>query len=108
MVQLFSPGFLACTQRFETRLTSGILSGAGMGWGLHDSSCVAGRFDSVPDLNLVVFDHDSSLNAEFEIVPYIVFRIVRVVTYQFLRRIQDVVDAREQKHKRGPTYLKSC
>ena len=77
MVQWFSPGFSACIQRFETRLTSGILLDAGMDWGVHGSSCAAARFDSVPDLNLVVFDRDLSLNVEFEIVQYIVFSIVR-------------------------------
>ena len=77
MVQWFSPGFSDCTQRFETRLTSGILLCAGMGWGVLDSSCAAARFGSVPDLNLVVCDRDSSLNVDFEIVRYIVFGIVR-------------------------------
>ena len=77
MVQWFSPGFLACIQRFETRLTSGILLDAAMSWRVQDLSCAAGRFDSVPDLNLVVFHRDSSSNVEFEIVRYIVFSIVR-------------------------------
>ena len=65
------------------------------------------RFDSVPDLNLVVCDRDLLLNANVEIVRYIVFMDVRN-TYQFLRRIQGVVDARELKREYGPTYLKSC
>ena len=44
-----------------------------------DSSCAAGRFDSDPDLILVVFDRDSllNLNVDFEIVRYIVFSIVQ-------------------------------
>jgi len=77
MVQWFLPGFSDCAQRFKTRLTSGILLDAGMGWRVHDSSCAAARFDSVPDLHLVVFDRDLTLNVEFEIVRYIVFSIVR-------------------------------
>ena len=56
---------------------SGILLDAGMSWEVQDLSCAAGRFVSVPDLNLVVFDRDSSLNVESEIVRYIVFSIVR-------------------------------
>ena len=36
MVQWFSPGFSACIQRFETRLTSGILLDAGMSWRVQD------------------------------------------------------------------------
>ena len=72
------PGFSACIQRFETRLTSGILLDTGMSWRVQDFlSSAAGRFDSVPDLNLVVFHRDSSSNVEFEIVRYIVFSIVR-------------------------------
>ena len=70
MVQWFSPGFSDCTQQFETCLTSGILLDAGLGWGVHGSSCAAARFDSVSDLNLVVFDCDSLLNVKFEIVYY--------------------------------------
>ena len=62
-------------------------------------------FDSVPDLNLVVFDCDSSLNVEFEIVRYIVFSIVRD---SISIPTQEIVDAREQKRKRGPTYPESC
>ena len=58
-------------------LMSGILLDTDMGWGVHNLSSAAARFDSVPDLNLVVFDRDSSLNVEFEIVRYIVFSIVR-------------------------------
>ena len=77
MVQWFSPGFSDCTQRFETRLTIGILLNAGMGWGVHDSSCAAARINSVSDLNLVVCDRDLTLSVEFEIVRYIVFSIVR-------------------------------
>ena len=50
---------------------------AGMGWEVQDWSCAAARFDSVPDLNLVVCDRLSMLNANFEIVRYIVFMIVR-------------------------------
>jgi len=66
MVQWSSPGFLDCTQRFETRLTSGIPLDAGMGWGVLDLSCDAGRFDSGPDLNLVVCDSVSSLNVDLK------------------------------------------
>ena len=107
MVQWFLPEFSDRTQRFETRLTSGIQLDAGMGWGVHDSSYAAARFNSVPDLNLVVFDRDLWLNVEFEIVRYIC-SVLYKTTYQFLHRIQDAVDACEQKRGRGPTYLKSC
>ena len=60
MVQWFLPGFSACIQRFETRLTSGILLDAGMSWRVQDlfvlccrqvwfcpspeSCCVSSRF----------------------------------------------------------------
>jgi len=77
MVQWFLPGFLDCAQRFKTRLTSGIILDAGIGWGVHDSSCAAARVDSVPDPNLVVCDCDSLLNVNFEIVQYMVFSIVQ-------------------------------
>ena len=77
MVQWFSPGFLDCTQRFKTRITSGILSDAGMSWEVQHESCAAVRFDYFSDLNLVVCDRDSTLNVEFEIIPCIVFSIVR-------------------------------
>ena len=73
MIHWFSPGFSDCTQRSKTRLMSSILLDADMGWGVH----AAARFDSVPDLNLVVCDRNSFLNVEFEIVQYIVFSIVR-------------------------------
>ena len=36
MVQWFSPGFSAYIQRFETRLTSGIILDAGMSWRVQD------------------------------------------------------------------------
>ena len=79
MVQWFSPGFSACVQRFETRLMSGILLAldAGMSWKVQVFYCAAGRFDPVPDLNVVVFHRDSSSNVDFEIVRYIIFSIVR-------------------------------
>ena len=67
MVQWFSPGFLDCTQRFETRLTSGIPLDAGMGWGVLDSSCAAARFSSVPDLNLDLCDRNLSLNVNLKL-----------------------------------------
>ena len=78
MVQWFSPGFSACTQQFETRLTSGILLDAGMSWEVQDFSCAAGRFDSIPVLNLDVFDRHSSLNVEFEIVLNCATRVKKV------------------------------
>ena len=90
---------------------SGILLDAGMSWKVQVFSCAAGRFDSVPDLNLVVFHRDSSSNVDFEIVRYI-FSVSYETRYQFLRRIQEIVDAREQKRARvflaKPTYPESC
>ena len=77
MVQWFSPGFAACVHWFETRLMIGILLDAGVSWRVQVFSCAAGRFDPVPDLNVVVFHRDSSSNVDFEIVRYIIFSIVR-------------------------------
>ena len=77
MVQWFSPGFSACVHRFETRLMIGILLDAGVSWRVQVFSCAAGRFDPVPDLNVVVFHRDLSSNVDFEIVRYIIFSIVR-------------------------------
>ena len=77
MVQWFSPGFSACVHRFETRLMIDILLDAGVSWRVQVFSCAAGRFDPVPDLNVVVFHRDSSSNVDFEIVRYIIFSIVR-------------------------------
>ena len=85
----------------------GIILDAGVSWRVQVFSCAAGKFDPVPDLNIVVFHRDSSSNVEFEIVRYIVLMIVRKI-YQFLCRIHGVVDAREQKREPGPTYLQSC
>ena len=107
MVQWFLPGFLACIQRFETRLTSVILLDAGMSWRVQDLYCAAGRFDSIPVRNLVVFHRDLSSNVNLKSYDT-QFSVSYEITYQFLRMIQDVVDARELKHERGPTYLKSC
>ena len=107
MVQYFSPGFLDCTQQFETRLTSGILLDAGMSWEVQDQSCAAVRFDSVPDLNLVVCDRVLSLNVSLKSYDTW-FSVSYDIAYQFLRRIQEIVDAREQKCERGPTYPESC
>ena len=66
----------------------------------HNASCAAGSVLSCA-LNLIVFDHDSSWNINFEIVRYVVFTILRKI-YWFLRRIHGNVDARELKRKFVP------
>ena len=91
MVHWFSPGFSACTHRFETRLTSGILFDAGMGWGaLRFVLCC--RFGSVPDLILVVCDRDLSLNVTKPLSEHIraQFRVTSLplVTARFLTTVK--------------------
>jgi len=106
MVQWFSPGFLACTQWFETHLMLAsfwVLAWAGE---YYDLSCAAGLVLSGA-LNLVFLNHDLSSNVKFEIIQYVVFTI-ECKLYKFLRRIHAIVDAHKIKRECEPNYLESC
>jgi len=104
MVQWFSPGFLACTQGFKTRLTNGILLGADMGWGVLDESCAAGLILSQTWILLFVIAicHWTSTLKSYNTQ----FSCLYAKTYKFLHRIHGVVDARELNRERVLTYRK--
>ena len=76
MVQWFSPGFLDCTQRFETRITSGILLWilAWAGGARFVLCCSQVRFCPWPESCCLCLRLD--VERQFEIIRYTVFSIV--------------------------------